>query len=299
MTANALPLPMTTSAQGLKPPRRPAQFSKFFGYLHRFEPLAAAALGIRDIITTDGDSDFLIQKQTVLAFDANGVRRGDKVRFEVSPLQEGFMSAPTFLSAFGSGRFPWVMAPVPIRLPRRGQFVCIADSRNVAQHAGGTTIYIAHLGAKVYQAPILPAHGYQLAKDFWALMDLTAQGDGTIPANSTRTVTYVTDDTSDYEIRKLAIVADAAITINFQTVNDNWFARPLRGELLGASLIETTPATVPMFSGELPFILPAPRIIMGGNYLSVTVNNLDTVNAIRCQVVMWGERLYPAAPPLI
>jgi hypothetical protein len=116
-------------------------------------------------------------------------------------------------------------------------------------------------------------------------------GPGAIAAGSTQIFTLRADGDSDFEVQKITVVSDGPCTVQIQSDNDNWFVAALRSELLGGSNIETTAGT---FSGERPFILPAPRLITGAGYITSTVANLDAVNANRVQVTYWGVRLYPA-----
>lgn len=283
-----------TTQAGNRPYIRPAQYEKYFVYVHRFEPLTAAALGVRDNVVTDGDnSEFRIRKQTVLGFvTATGaITLDDRISFEVTPLGERFQSSPMALSLLGSGRFPFVIPPEHLRLPRAATFTAVADSRNSG--AVNTTIFVAHHGAKCYGSPVLPQRRYDRRKAWWAILDRTAQGEGVIAANGTVTPTLLLDAESDFEVEKVVIVSDGPMLMQFQNDTDNWFHRPLRSELLGGSFMTGPTAAVPMVSGELPFILPAPRMVTGGGYLAAVLQNLSAVE-IRAQVLLFGHRCYPA-----
>lgn len=278
--------------------RRP-QNAKFFTYIHQFVPgtttgWGAGALSIRDSFQIDGDADFHILKQSVLAFvTATGAPNlGDTLAFEVSPVSESFNFAETFLSNYGTGRLPSQLQ-TPIVLPRNAIYSAKASSRN----NGGlqTTIFIAHFGAKVYRNAYLGQRVYRQQKPYTYLANFTAfdGGVGQIAAGSTAIFSLRTDGDSDFDVRKLTVVADAPVTIQIRSDDDNWFHRPIRSELLGGSQIEVFGAQGSV-SGELPFFMPVPRLITAAGYLNFQVTNSDVVNAIDCQIGVWGQRLYPA-----
>lgn len=277
--------------------RRP-QDAKFFTYLHAFTPnvgqWVAGAVGARDSFQVDGDAEFHVLKQAILAFDANGQRLGDTVAFEVSPVSEGFNFLEMFLSGYGSGPRPGIV-PTPLVLPRSAIFTAIANNRN--NTATLPTILVAHFGAKVYRNPYLPQRVYRQQKPYAYSATYSAfagtAGSGVIPASGVGIVSLRTDGDSDFDVRKITVVSDAPVTVQVQSDEDKWFLRPLRSELLGGSLIEVGGA-LGFVSGEYPFIMPVPRLISGAGYINTTLTNTDAVNAVRAQVVFWGTRLYPA-----
>jgi hypothetical protein len=273
---------------------READTSKFFTYQHQFNPLALGAIGVIDQFQVDGDADFWINKQAVLAFDAVGTRRGDTVTFQVSPVSEAYNFVETFVSNLGSGRFPNQFPPgSPIILPRNAIFSALASDRNNPNVQ--TTLLIAHFGGKVYQRAIVPARAYRQRKPYLYVANFSSFGnptDKTIPAGQVGTISLRTDGDSDFDVRKITVVSDAPITLQIQSDDDNWFQRPIRSELLGGSLIEV-PGANGTFSGELPFMLPHPRFITKAGYVNFTVTNLDQVNPNTVQIVLWGTRLYP------
>jgi hypothetical protein len=285
--------PVTTVQPNGRILRRP-QSAKYFCYVNSFEPLTAGAVAIRDAFQVDGDADFWIFEQAVLAFaTATGiVQRDDTIGFEVSPISEAYQFQPLFLANFGSGRFPSRCNP-PIILPRTAIWQAVANSRNLA--AVNTTIFVAHHGAKVYRQPFQKARLYQQQKWFQYPANFTANdgGVGTIPAGQTSIATVRVDGASDFDVRKLTLVSDGPCTIQVRTDDDNWFQRPLRGELIGQSLIATPSAAQGTFSGELPFWLPVPRFVTKAAYFNAQITNLDLVNPIRVQLVFHGNRLYP------
>lgn len=281
--------------------RRP-QITKFFTYLHQFVPgttvgWAVGAKAIRDQFQVDGDADFHIIKQAVFAFDTDGTLVGrDTLAFEVSPVSESFNFSEQFVSSFGSGRLPNKLGRFPLILPRNSIFTCKASQRSVAVGEQPPTIFVAHFGAKVYRNPYLGAKTYLQQKPFTYIANFTPfdGGTGAIPAASTSIFPIRTDGASDFDVLKVTVVTDAPVTIQVRTDDDNWFLRPLRGELLGASQISNLGAPGFTWSGELPFDMPVPKLVTAAGYINVQVTNLDAVNAINCQVAFWGQRLYPA-----
>lgn len=273
---------------------READYSKFFTFLHSFNPLPLGARAVIDSFQIDGDADFWINKQAVLASDNVGTRRGDTVQFQVSPVSESYNFVETFVSNLGSGRFPNQFPPgSPIVLPRNAIFSALASDRNNPQIQ--TTLLIAHFGGKVYQRPIVTARKYFQRKPYIYVANFTSFGnptDKTIPAGQVGVFTLRLDGDSDFDVRKLTLVSQAPVLIQIQSDDDNWFAKPLRGELIGGSLIEV-PGANGTFSGELPFMLPHPRLITKAAYININVTNLDQVNPNAVQLAFWGNRLFP------
>lgn len=276
--------------------RRP-QNTKFFTVVHQFIPgttVGWPGLGIRDLFQVDGDADFHILKQAVLAFgtETGIINLGDTVAFEVSPVSESFNFVETFLSNYGTGRLPSQLQ-TPIVLPRNAVWTAKASQRNNGNLTN--TILIAHFGAKVYRNPYIGERVYRQQKPYTYMANFTAfdGGAGQIAAGSTAIFTLRTDGDSDFDVRKLTVVADAPVTLQVRSDDDNWFSRPIRSELLGGSLIEVFGAQGSI-SGELPFFLPVPRLVTAAGYLNVAVTNSDVVNPIDCQIGFWGQRLYPA-----
>lgn len=274
---------------------READYSKFFTYLHRYEPLASGAVDVIDQFQIDGDADFWINKQARLNFDElNQEQLGVTVRFEVSPISETYNFVESYLSHYGTGQRPNQYPPnSPIKLPRNAVFSAHAWDRNIPNVA--TTNFIAHHGGKVYQRPIVTARRYLQREPYLYIASFTPFGnpsDKTIPAGQIGVFTMRMDGNSDFDVRKLTILSDAPILLQIQTDDDNWFHRAIRSELLGGSLIQT-PGVGAFASGEYPFFLPHPRFITKAAYINVNVTNLDQVNPNRVQVGFWGQRLYP------
>lgn len=278
------------TAQPMRNVQKAAQFGKFFTYRHAIT-LTAAQQGARDTIGIDGESDFELRKIAVLADN-----RGVNFQMILTPLQEAFMSLPSFLSHYGSGQRPFVVNPAMI-LKRSSQFSGVFDDRRLVQ-VGDNAIVVAYHGAKVYNTPIVTPRRYDIAKPYLPyLANLTAfdGGQGSVPANGTATFNIRTDSDSDFEVQKITICSDGPILIQITTDQDNWFRNPLPGELLGAENIETVLGGGPNgFSGEFPFVLPAPRFITAAAYITTEITNLLTDAANRVQVGYHGVRLYPA-----
>jgi len=281
--------------------RRP-QITKFFTYLHQFVPgttvgWVAGALQIRDAFQVDGDADFHIMKQAVLAFDNDGTLVGrDTLQFEVSPISEAFNFREQFVASFGTGRLANKMGRFPLILPRNSIFTAKASQRSIVVGEQPPTILIAHFGAKVYRNPYLGAKTYLQQKPYTYIANFTAfdEGVGQIAAASTAIATVRTDGASDFDVLKVTVVADAPVTIQIRTDENNWFLRPIRSELLGGSQITALGGPGFTWSGELPFDMTVPKLITAAGYINVQVTNLDAVNPIDCQVGFWGQRLYPA-----
>lgn len=273
---------------------READYSKFFTFIHAFNPLALGARGVIDQFQIDGDADFHVNKQAVLAFDALGTRRGETVQFQVSPVSEGYMFVETYVANLGSGRFPNQFPPgSPIVLPRNAIFSALASDRNNPQIQ--TTLFVAHFGGKVYERPIVTARRYRQRKPYLYTANFTSFGnptDKTLPAGQAGVISLRTDGDSDFDVRKITVVSYAPITLQIQSDDDNWFQRPIRSEMLGGSLVEV-PGANGSFSGELPFMLPHPRFVTKAGYVNFTATNQDQVNPNPAQIVLWGTRLFP------
>lgn len=278
---------------------RKAQNAKFFTYLHEYTPAVtvgwvAGAVNIANSINVDGDAEFHIIKQAVLGFDELGVQQlDDTIKFEVSPVSEGFNFTETYLSQYGSGRFPNLFG-TPLVLPRTSIYTALASNRSVSGLL--STIRFAHFGAKVYRNPYIGQRVYRQQKPFTyaASYGGGVQGaNAALPAGGTDIYTLRTDGDSDFDVKKITVVSDAPVTLQVRTDEDAWFARPIRSELLGGSLIRNY-GTLGYVSGEVPFMMPVPRLISGAGYINVQAANTDVVNPTRLQVVFWGTRLYPA-----
>lgn len=273
---------------------READYSKFFTFLHQFNPLLVGAVGAIDQFQVDGDADFWINKMAVLSFDAVGTRRGTTLSFQVSPVSEAYNFVETFTSNFGSGRFPNQFPPgSPIVLPRNAIFTALASDRDLVPIQ--TTLLVAHHGGKVYGRPIVQPRKYRQRKPYLYTASFTSFGsptDKTIPAGQNGVITLRTDGDSDFDVRKITLVSDAPVLVQLESDDDRWFQRPIRGELIGGSLIEV-PGAAGTFAGELPFMLPHPRFITKAGYVNFNVTNLDQVNPNRVQITLWGTRLYP------
>lgn len=269
------------------PIQRPALTSRYFAYLHAFDPLAASAVGSRDDFVVSAEADFEIMKIAVLANNY-----GAKIRLEATPQSESYTSVPIFLSAL-AGRKPLILDP-GLRLRRNSVVTAILDDRQTT--AASQSIFIAYHGRKVGDHPYLPPRVYHFAKPYWYVANFTANdgGSGALAANGTGAASIRTDGDSDFEVRKILCVSDAEFACQVESQGgDLWFNEFMRSELLSGSLIETPPVNVPYFAGEYPFELPAPRVIQGANYITVHVEERGSA-ANRIQVIFYGVRLYPA-----
>jgi hypothetical protein len=279
------------SAQPYRNVKRPAQTEKYFAYVHAIV-LGAAALQQRVLVAMDSESDFAFRKVTMLADNF-----GAKIQFVQTPLQEAFQSLPVYLSMYGSGSLPFLINP-PIMIPRAAQYTQIFDDRRLIQ-VGTNTISVVSHGAKCYDVPFVPRRVYELAKAFIPYVAnftgddvASGTGGGVIPANGAASYNIRIDNDSDFEIQKLTCVSDGPLLIQIITDNDNWFLQPIRSEHIGGSNIELPVPAANPFSGELPFILPAPRFVSGASYITVQASDLSGAPN-RAMVGFNGPRLYP------
>ena len=278
---------MISTAQPWRNVRRPPQKEKYFAYVHTIA-LPAAALQQRVPIAIDSESTFAFRKVSVLADN-----RGAKVQFIQTPLQEAFQSLPSYLSLYGSGRLPMVLSP-PIIIPPAAQYTMVFDDRRNVQ-VGVNNISVVSHGAKMYTRPFTSLNVYDVAKPFVPYVaNFTADdgGVGPIAANASQSFNIRIDQDSDFECQKIALVADGPLQLQIISDNDNWFLQPIRGEHLGQSNIELAVAAG-LFSGELPFILPAPRFVVGAGYITGQVSDLSGA-ANHVMVGFYGPRLYPS-----
>lgn len=270
--------------------KRPAQYGKFFTYFTQALPLASGAQGFRGAnFTADGNYlAFAVQKIACLADNL-----GAKALIVVQPSGEQFSADPMFLSHYGGGQFPRIKHPA--WLIRKNNIVtAVLDDRQLIP--ANNNIRIAYFGQKISEKMLVPPMRYNAAKQFTYPANFTANdsGQGALAPNAVRTYTIMVDADSDFEVQAITVVSDGPVTIQVQTDADNWFDTDIRSELLGGSGIEIiVPPLDP--SGWHPFILPAPRWLMGSAYIKTTVTN--TVGgevSNRCEVQFHGVRLYPS-----
>lgn len=304
----AFPGPFPRTGQGIATgqPRvgyqRAAQWGKYFCYMHSFDPLPASSVRQMRTFSIDGNYDFLIQ--TVALLIDNG---GVLLQTSVSPTGETFEYAPIYGSNWGSGQHPQLIGRgVPEALARNSVFTLTAtDAQTVP---ADNTVILAYHGCKVARnvdahgqlKPMIAARNYYAAKPFRypATFDALTQDNngnatGPIPAGQTRIFSLLVDNEGDFDVQSINAVSDTPIAIQINSDSENWFLIPLRSDLIGGSLLESMPVSG-QFSGEWPFLLPAPRLITAAGYIQVTVTNLDAENATRVQIVFNGTRLYPA-----
>lgn len=263
--------------------RRPAQYAKAYAYAHLWETLGSGAVGTRRTFTVDANTAYFeVHRIAALADNL-----AFKVLIQATPMGEMFMTAPLFGAALGGGQRPTILSP-PWVMPRNTTITGVADDRQLV--AAAQNVRIAYIGAKVYTRPIVPERLYTGVKYFEYCANFTANDDGAaaIAANQTAIFSLKVDPDSDFEVQKIVVVSDYQVTVQIRTDSDNWFDTDLRGELLGGSEIET-PA---LPGGWYPFILPAPRLVSGGSYISTSVTDKSGASN-RCQVIYMGQRLYP------
>jgi len=268
--------------------KRKAQYGKFFGYFTQALPLAASAQGFRGAnFTSDGKYlAFAVQKITCLADNL-----GAKGLAVIQPSGEQFSADPMFLTHYGQGQFPSIVHPAWV-IRANNILTLVLDDRQLVP--APNNIRLAYFGQKIQKHPIVGPMRYNAAKKFTYPANFTANdsGQGPLAPNQVRSYTITVDADSDFEVQGITICSDAAVAIQVQTDADNWFDTDCRSELLGGSPIEIiVPPLDP--SGSHPFILPAPRWIMGAGYIKVTATNTVAANN-RCEVQFHGVRMYPA-----
>ena len=269
---------------------RPAQFGKFYTYFTNSLPLAAGAVANRNAsFTSDGKYlAFAVQKIAALA-DSLAVR----VLPVIQPSGEQFAAQEMFLTHYGGGQFPRIIHPAWIIRKNNILTSVMTDAQAVP---APNNVRIAYFGQKIQAGvPIVPAMKYNAAKQFSYPASFTAFDQaGPLPPNATRTATITVDADSDFEVQAITVASMGPITLQVQTDADNWFDTDIRSELLGGSLIN--PIVPPIDpSGWHPFIMPAPRWVMGAGYIKATLTN--TVGgevANPAEVQFHGVRLYPA-----
>lgn len=266
---------------------RKAQYGKFFTYFTQALPLAAGAINNRAAtFTADGKYlAFAVQKMACLAdsLQAEGL-------LVVQPSGEQFSSDAMFLTHYGGGQFPRIVHPAWI-LRANNMVTLVLDDRQTVP--APNNIRVAYFGQKIQREPIIGPMSYNAAKQFDYPAKFTVDSErGVLAPNAVRTFTITVDADSDFEVQAISVASDAPVTVQTQSDADNWFDTDIRSELLGGSLID--PIVPPLDpTGWHPFILPAPRWIMGAGYIKTTVTNTVAANN-RCEVVYRGVRLYPA-----
>ncbi len=279
--------PVSTMQPG-RDVRRKKQHGKFFTYLHQKTPLLAGATADRStVFTADGNYvAFAVQKIACLADSLQA-----KILWVVTPNGEQFSGDPFFLTHLGGGQFPQIIHPAWL-IRKNNTVTAVLDDRQTVQ--ANNNIRIAYFGQKVQADPIVGEMRYNAAKQFIYPANFTANdsGQGALLANQVKSYTGKIDAEADFEIQKITVASDGPILIQIQVDADNLFDTDIRSELLGGSLIDPLIAGVDP-SGWHPFILPAPRWLMGAAYYKVTVTN-TVAAAVRAEVQLHGVRLYPA-----
>lgn len=274
-----------STGQPVQPFNREPQLANYYAYIHTWLPLAANGFQVQRDNKVDGDADFHIRKITVMA-----TSRAVKYQLQITPLSEFFHQVPLYLAHLGSGQFPFQL-PDPIVVPRNGIIASILDEKSTEEN----TIRIAYHGAKVYRRPKVDARRYIQSKWYGYPANFTADnsGNGPIPAGETRAFTIQVDQDSDFDVKKITIASDSPVLFMVESASDQWFQVPMHSTLVGGNTIGVVAAGT-LFSGEVPWLLPAPRLIDGAGYITVTAENLDQDNPNNVQVIFWGTRRYPA-----
>jgi hypothetical protein len=264
------------------PPRQ----TEFYGIVHQLLPLASGARGSQDNVQIDGQSDFIIDKQSAV-YDSGQA----KIRIEVSP---GMFTedVPFFISAIGKGLWPNVMSG-PLLIPRGSQFNLRADDRQTVQ--GTNNIRILHIGRKYYDRPFQSGRIYTSVKPMRLTANFTADdgGVGTVAANATTGTAIPIPADWDFEIRKLVLLADGDFSFQVMTTGKAllWFNRFCHSGLCGGTNFEADPT-----SGAWPFILPSPVLVPATGAIQLQLTDLGKVvggGANRIQVIFQGNRLQP------
>lgn len=263
------------------PYKRQARRREFFGLVHQWTPLAASAVQTPDDIAIDGQSDVLVHARAAIYTDGQA-----RVRFERVP---GRMESTVEfdVSALGSGLFPKYL-PTPQLISRGSIYRALASDRQTVVAAN--TIRILHLAQKVYDSPFEPGKMFHGTEPFAYVADFTTQGIGAIAASGSLMFATPIDSEADFDVYQVSIIADFDATIEIETSGKalKWFSEPCHIGLLGASNPNAA-----ISSGARPFRLPSPVMVAAGGTILTTVNNLNTVNANRVQVIYEGVKLSP------
>lgn len=284
--------PVSTFQPGRKI-KRPVQYGKFYTYFTNNLPLAIGAVSNRNAsFTSDGKYlAFAVQKIASLA-DTLAVR----VLPVIQPSGEQFAAQEMLLTHYGGGQFPRIVHPAWIIRKNNILTLTMTDAQAaIGAVPAVNNVRVAYFGQKIQQTPIVAAMEYNAAKQFSYPASFTALDlAGPLPPNAIRTATITVDADSDFEVQAITVASMGPVAIQVQTDADNWFDTDIRSELLGGSLIN--PIVPPIDpSGWHPFIMPAPRWIMGAGYIKCTITNLvggEVSNP--CEVQFHGVRLYPA-----
>lgn len=275
-------------------------FNDFF--IYSAEALALAGNGETTFRTNiENDSDFEIFDRVATAISQNY-----RVKMaETSSGRQMHDAALAGASAFGDGRRPFRL-PVSKRLKRASTLITTFRDESGAANE----IRAAYIGAKVFKRRPFPIPEYVAREAF----DYTApfvettgaaadpDGAGTIPASGTGIFNIRIQEDADFEIRKLTITHNLAAlpagsssiaTIRFadETYGYAFMDRPIPVESLGAAVFSDASR-----SGMYAFRLRVPKLMRHASVLSVTIRNLDTVNALRIRVTFHGAKLYSSQP---
>lgn len=257
---------------------------EFFGLVHQIIPLASGAIRGADNVAIDGQADLLIYKQSAIYGDGQ-----IKVDFQLSQGTK-LTELPMFISALGGQGGPARILASPFLVPRGSTFTMFADDRQTV--AAAQNIRVLHAGVKVFDSPFEPARVYHTVEAFDYVANFTANdsGIGALAANGTLAYPVEIASDHDFEIVKMAILADGDATVQIATTGKalEWFNRACHIALLGGTAFNASPP-----SGAWPFILPSPVFVPKAGSIQVTAADLSGA-ANRLQVIFHGRRLKPS-----
>jgi hypothetical protein len=130
-----------------------------------------------------------------------------------------------------------------------------------------------------------------IGRDFYSYIveasSLAASGVATVQLNIQADADFIWQKASYFATIADAAQTDSSRVIPIATVQitDTASGRELQSQAVGISAIFGT--------GELPYILPTPRLFPARSTQKFQFSNLDSANAYRIQLVLSGYKAYP------
>lgn len=261
----------------------------FFGLVHQLLPMSSGARDSQDAVGIDGGSDFLVERQAVLADSL-------EVTFKFLVASGLVEDGEQFASMFGNGQFPRVL-PSPLVVPRGSVFTMQVNDRQTV--AADARIRVLHIGKKLFPQAATPRRRYTTVRPYTLTANFMSSGvnqSSPIAAAGGQSQASVSVSSEwDFEVRKLVIVSDGPFTAQFSTSGKalGWFSTNVHSSLLGGTAIEG--GVYP--SGCWPFVLTVPEIVPYGHAIQVSVSDLSASIRYpnRIKIGFLGNRLYPPA----
>lgn len=285
----------------------PALSKAFMGLTHQFATgeatgqVGSGKTGVQDSALLDTSFDFFAVTRCAIwnpvAASQNKIMFVVNRELQFGPGAASGATTPgvgggsVYLSTIGTGRFPQYLRAAK-KIPGGSTFTAVVDDRQTV--AGAATVRTLHYGWADLRRPFRSRRWYAEAQPYQYVADFTAEGPNgaAIPASGTQSLPIVVDPDWDFEITKVVIVADGEAKLQVKNVSlrTEWFNRAVHIWLLGATTIDADPP-----AGAWPFLLPisVPEFVDNRGSIFVTVQNLDTVNTNRVQVIFIGRKLMP------